>query len=87
MAGRSAEVKEEAAGRGTYMDAPGLPSSQFMLTRLCRLHPYIRTCCDLAITVPDGIRWSAPLSRRRTCCAVSPSGFADPGLTCLAITA
>ena len=69
------------------MDAPGLPSFQFMLTRLSRLHPYIRTICDLAITVPDGIRWPAPQSRDRTWCAVSPSDFADPGLTCLAITA
>jgi hypothetical protein len=73
--------------REAYMDAPGLPSSQFILVRLCRLHPYIRTYCDLVITVPDGIRWSAPLSDTRTRSALFSPGFSDPGLTCLAITA
>ena len=36
-------------------------------------------------TVPDGICWLTPLSFDRTQCASSATGFANHGLTCLAI--
>ena len=36
-------VADGAATPGPYMDAPGLPSFQFMMVVRNRLHPYIRT--------------------------------------------
>jgi hypothetical protein len=36
-------VADGAATPGPYMDAPGLPSLQFMMVVRNRLHPYIRT--------------------------------------------
>lgn len=37
--------------------------------------------------VPDGICWLTPRSLTRTLGALWPAGFANHGLTCLAITA
>jgi hypothetical protein len=38
-----------------YMDAPTLPSFQFMSACRLRLHPYIRTFAAAFAAVPDGI--------------------------------
>ena len=69
------------------MDAPGLPSFQFVMAAKGRLHPYIRTFVAARAAVPDGICWLAPQSLCRTRGAAVILGFANHGLTCLAITA
>ena len=68
------------------MDAPGLPSFQFVmdLGKIATVHPDFR--CGSA-AVPDGMRWSAPQSLSRTRGAADVVGFADHGLTFHAITA
>jgi len=42
------------------MDAPTLPSFQFMRAGRIRLHPYIRTFAAACAAVPDGMSWLAP---------------------------
>ncbi len=42
--------------------------------------------CGFLAAVPDGFCWSAPRSLTRTLGASSGAGFANHGLTCLAIT-
>ena len=42
------------------MDAPSLPSFQFVMACRNRLHPYIRTFAAACAAVPDGIGWLAP---------------------------
>jgi hypothetical protein len=43
-----------------YMDAPTLPSFQFVVVRRRRLHPYIRTFAAACAAVPDGMSWLVP---------------------------
>jgi hypothetical protein len=69
------------------MDAPGLPSFQLMMASKVSIAPvHADFGCGMA-AVPDGICWSAPLSQFRTQGAADMVGFANHGLTCLAITA
>jgi hypothetical protein len=44
------------------MDAPTLPSFQFMRACRIRLHQYIRTLAAAEAAVPDGFGWLAPYS-------------------------
>ncbi len=69
-----------------YMDAPGLPSFQFVKARRSRLHPYIRTVCAATpLSLMEFAGWR--LNRHsRTSRAPDISGFANHGLTWLAIT-
>src|SRR5262245_51375764 len=69
-----------------YMDAPGLPSFQLVMTRrvIAAVHPDFR--CGMA-AVPDGMRWLAPQSLLSTRGAAEALGFANHGLTCCANTA
>jgi len=77
------------------MDAPGLPSSQSLMSIVDgegrRLQPYSRTSFVAQATVPDGICWyllvSAGLRLYRLHALLSASlttGFANHGLTCFA---
>ena len=43
-----------------YMDAPTLPSFQFMMACRIRLRPYIRTFAAACAAVPDGMGWLVP---------------------------
>ncbi len=43
-----------------YMDAPTLPSFQFMMANRIRLRSYIRTFAAACAAVPDGMSWLVP---------------------------
>jgi hypothetical protein len=51
------------------------------------LRPYIRTLDAAIAAVPDGMRWLAPNRPIALEVLGSVLGFANHGLTCLAITA
>jgi hypothetical protein len=46
------------------MDAPGLPSFQFVTARRRRLHPYIRTFAQAMPAAPEGIRLTGKGKRK-----------------------
>jgi hypothetical protein len=70
---------ELAHSMDMYMDAPGLPSFQFMMVRERRLHPYIRTLfASIACCLPHPAR-----AMPTTVLPVSPSLRDCPSNRCL----
>lgn len=71
----------------TYMDVPyaKLSIRDRSKVKIAPVHP--DSDAAFCAAVPDGICWLTPRSLTRTLGASSGAGFANHGLTCLAITA
>jgi len=67
-----------------YMDAPGLPGLQRLQHQVKSAPVHSDFFCGFS-TVPDGMCWSVPQSLMRAHSARGTSGFANHGLTYLAI--